>query len=43
VAGFGKNAVVQNRAAHRDSDTIDDRGNFKVRIAAVPRLLADHV
>lgn len=42
LKGFGKNSVVQNRATHRDADDADQRGNFKVGIAAVPRLLADH-
>lgn len=38
VAGFGKNAVVQERARPRAEDGADDKGRFRIVEAAVPRL-----
>jgi hypothetical protein len=40
VPGFGKNGVVQVRAAPRDGQEKDTRGNFSVSVAAVPRLMS---
>jgi hypothetical protein len=41
VAGFGKNAVVQDRATHSGiADDDRDGGNFHIGLAAVPRLTA---
>lgn len=39
IPGFGKN-VVQVRHKHRDPNAVDDKGNFSIGIASVPRLLA---
>jgi hypothetical protein len=36
--GFGKNAVVQDRATLADAAQRSERDNFRIRIAAVPRL-----
>lgn len=36
--GFGKNAVVQDRAQHRDTGDTDIRGKFSIYDAAVPRM-----
>lgn len=38
IPGFGKNGVVQQRYAARDQNSDDKRGNFKIGVAAVPRL-----
>ncbi|MDE1180023.1 TauD/TfdA family dioxygenase [Paraburkholderia sp.] len=38
VPGFGKNGVVQERYQPRDQASGDDRGNFRIGIAAVPRI-----
>lgn len=38
--GFGKNAVVQDRATLSEATHPDERVNFKVRIAAVPRMIS---
>jgi len=40
VPGFGKNGVVQHRAAPRDGKPEHPDGRFHVGIAAVPRLMA---
>lgn len=40
VPGFGKNAVVQDRSAHRDQQSADENGNFRIGVAAVPRLMS---
>ncbi|WP_165855655.1 TauD/TfdA family dioxygenase [Marinobacter sp. JSM 1782161] len=37
VDGFGKN-VVQDRSIHRDAGTADSQGNFRIAVAAVPRM-----
>lgn len=37
IPGFGKNAVIQGRVENR-ATPVDDRGNFRVGVAAVPRL-----
>ena len=42
IPGFGKNGVVQVRHKPREGQTIDDQGFFSIRVAAIPRLLADH-
>jgi hypothetical protein len=36
--GFGKNSVVKDRTSTREPDTADDRGNFHVAQAVIPRL-----
>jgi hypothetical protein len=41
VPGFGKNSVVQHRAAPRDGKPEHPDGRFHIEIAAVPRLLAE--
>jgi hypothetical protein len=38
IPNFGKNAVVQDRATL--PSTPDDRGNFRIGVAAVPRLIS---
>lgn len=40
VPNFGKSSVVQGRESHRDTETADTKGNFHIREAAVPRLVA---
>jgi hypothetical protein len=40
IPGFGKNAVVQDRATIRASAPADDRGRFRIALAAVPRLIS---
>jgi len=40
VEGFGKNAVVQPRAAARDPSVQTDNNHFHIRVAAVPRLIS---
>jgi hypothetical protein len=37
IPGFGKNAVIQGRDENR-ATPVDDRGRFRIGIAAVPRL-----
>jgi hypothetical protein len=37
--GFGKNAVIQDRASLR-ATTADERGAFRIGVAAVPRLIS---
>jgi hypothetical protein len=38
IPGFGKNGVVQQRYEARDQESDDTRGNFRIGVAAVPRL-----
>lgn len=42
IDGFGKNGVVQVRDKPRAGQTSDDQGFFRIGVAPVPRLLADH-
>lgn len=42
IDGFGKNGVVQVRDRPRDGQAADDQGFFRIGLAPVPRLLADH-
>ena len=39
IPGFGKN-VVQVREKHRDPNAVDDKGNFSIGVASVPRLMS---
>ncbi len=39
IPGFGKNSVVRDRAAESPAKA-DERGNFHIAVAAVPRLIA---
>lgn len=40
IPGFGKNGVVQERYQPRDQTSGDARGNFRIAVAAVPRIEA---
>ena len=42
IDGFGKNGVVQVRDKPREGQLVDDQGFFRIGVAPVPRLLADH-
>jgi hypothetical protein len=40
IPGFGKNGVVQVRDKPREGQTEDNLGNFRISVAAVPRLIS---